>query len=141
MIDALIGGKLCGQAKEHTSKSGNLFVTAKVRTPMADGESIFVNVICFSQTAAEALLAMSDGDSVALSGSLTPKVWQPANGEARPALDMQAHAVLSAYHVKRKREAMVNEASIPSKQAVARTIAAQAPLPSHGGNYVPDDPL
>lgn len=33
-------------------------------------------------------------------------MWTDRNGEAKFALDMVAHAVLSAYHVKRKRQAM-----------------------------------
>ena len=43
---------------------------------------------------------------MALSGSLTPKAWTDRSGEARPALDMVAHAVLTAYHVTRKRQAV-----------------------------------
>jgi len=45
------------------------------------------------------------------SGELTPKVWTDKNGEARPALDMVAHAVLTAYHVARKRQAVKDEAA------------------------------
>ncbi len=70
-----------------------------------------MNVITFSRTVGDALLALEDGDSVALSGSLTPKVWTDKNGETRPALDMVAHVVLTAYHVKRKREAVAAKAA------------------------------
>ena len=38
-----------------------------------------------------------------MSGSLTPKAWTDKEGSARPALDMVAHQVLTAYHVTRKR--------------------------------------
>ncbi|MBT1537715.1 single-stranded DNA-binding protein [Ralstonia solanacearum] len=111
MIDGLIGGRLYGTAEERTGKSGKAFVTAKVRAAGGDGETLFVNVITFSRTVADALLALEDGDSVALSGSLTPKVWTDKNGETRPALDMVAHVVLTAYHVKRKREAVAAKAA------------------------------
>ncbi|GCB02946.1 single-stranded DNA-binding protein [Ralstonia sp. SET104] len=110
MIDGLIGGKLYGTAEERTGKSGKAFVTAKVRAAGGDGETLFVNVITFSRTVGDALLALEDGDSVALSGVLTPKVWTDKNGETRPALDMVAHAVLTAYHVKRKRQAVQHQA-------------------------------
>jgi hypothetical protein len=50
MIDALISGKLYGTPEKRTSKAGKLFVIAKVRA------------------------AAGNGDSVALSGSLTPRV-------------------------------------------------------------------
>jgi len=79
---------------------------AMVRAAVNGEEAVFVNVIAFSTTAGDALLALSEGDSVTLAGTLTPKVWTDKNGDARPALDMVAHAVLTAYHVKRKREAM-----------------------------------
>jgi single-stranded DNA-binding protein len=106
MIDALIAGKLYGQPTERAGQSGKPFVTAKVRAAGGDGESLFVNVIAFSNGARMALLALGDGDSVALSGSVTPKVWVDREGQPRPALDMVAAQVLTPYHVNRKRAAM-----------------------------------
>ncbi|AHI65848.1 single-stranded DNA-binding protein [Burkholderia thailandensis] len=106
MIDALIGGKLYGKPQNRTAQSRTVFVVAKVRAVVNDGEALFVSVIAFSDGAKAALLALDDGDSVALAGTLTPKVWTDRNGDAKPALDMVAHAVLSAYHVKRKRAAV-----------------------------------
>jgi single-stranded DNA-binding protein len=104
MIDGLIGGKLHGAPVERTGQSGKRFVTAKVRTPTGDGEALFVNVITFSDRVGNALLALDDGDSVSLAGAMTPKAWNDKNGEARPALDMVAQAVLTPYHVSRKRQ-------------------------------------
>jgi single-stranded DNA-binding protein len=106
MIDGLVSGKLYGTATSRTGSSGKAFVTAKVRAAAGDGESLFVNVIAFSTTAGEALLALGDGDSVALAGTLTPKAWVDRQGDAKPALDLVAHAVLSAYDVKRRRAAV-----------------------------------
>jgi hypothetical protein len=48
-----------------------------------------------------ALLALSDADSVALSGTLTPKVWTDKNGLVKPAVDMIAHKLLTAYDGRR----------------------------------------
>lgn len=109
MVDGLVSGKLYGTATSRTSQNGKQFVTAKVRAAGGDGESLFVNVIAFSTTAGEALLALADGDSVALAGTLTPKAWVDRAGEAKPALDLVAHAVLTAYHLKRKRAAVQGE--------------------------------
>ncbi|MBB5467250.1 single-stranded DNA-binding protein [Paraburkholderia sp. CI2] len=114
MIDGLIAGKLYGTAQTRTGQSGKAFVTAKVRAAVGDGETLFVNVITFSDTAAAALLALEDGDAVALAGTLSPKVWTDKHGEARPALDMVAHAVLTAYHVRRKRRAAQGVATPPA---------------------------
>ena len=106
MIDSLISGKLYGQPTERTSKTGKPFALAKVRAAAGDGESLFVNVIAFDDAPVAALLALGDGDSVALSGSLTPKVWTDKEGNTRPSLDLVAHQVLTTYHVTRKRNTM-----------------------------------
>ena len=108
MIDGLIAGKLYGQPAERIDKSGQPFAVAKVRATAGDGENLFVNVIAFDDAPVAALLAMGDGDSVALAGSLTPKVWTDKQGETRPSLDMVATQVLTAYHATRKRRAMEN---------------------------------
>ncbi len=111
MIDGLLGGKLYGKAAKRTGQSGKAFTTAKVRTPTTDGDSIFVNVITFSESVGAALLALDDGDSISLSGALAVKVWTDKNGETRPAVDMVAYAVMTSYHVTRKRQAMDKQAA------------------------------
>jgi single-stranded DNA-binding protein len=106
MIDALISGRMFAAAAERTSANGKPYVTAKVTAAVGSGESLFVNVIAFSESARTSLLALDAGDSVAPSGTLTPKAWIDRDGDARPALDMTAHTVSTAYHVTRKRKAM-----------------------------------
>lgn len=105
MIDALIAGRLHSKPVERTGTSGRPFVVAKVRTPLSDGESIFVSVIAFDADVYRALLALDAGDSISLSGELRPKVWTDQGGTVKPALDLVAHAVLTAYNVNRKRKA------------------------------------
>ncbi len=109
MIDGLIAGKLYGEPQQRTGKSGKPFAVAKVRCAAGDGESLFVNVIAFDGDTCTALLALGDGDSVAMAGTLTPKVWTDKQGIARPALDIVAAQVLTPYHVTRKRKAVANE--------------------------------
>jgi single-stranded DNA-binding protein len=109
VIDALIGGRIYGTPQSRMSKTGSTYATAKVRTPTASGESAFVNVIAFADSAVANLLRLNDGDSVALVGELTPKVWKGKDGEAKPALDLVAHKVLSPYDVTRKRRAAAAE--------------------------------
>ena len=110
MIDALIAGRLYGKPQTRVTKAGNSFATAKVRTSMANGESAFVNVAAFSDSAKTALLALDDGDSVALSGELKASVYTNKDGDSRPSLDLTAFAVLTEYHVSRKRKAVTAEA-------------------------------
>ena len=60
-------------------------------------------MIAFDTEVVDGLLALGDGDSVALSGSLTPRVWTDKQGNHRPSLDMVAHQVVTAYHVQHRR--------------------------------------
>ena len=94
MIDGLVAGRLYGEAERRTDKAGKTFALAKVRASTADGEVLFVNVIAFEAGVCASIHALRDGDSVALSGSLTPRVWTDKQGNARPALDMVAHRLV-----------------------------------------------
>jgi single-stranded DNA-binding protein len=109
MIDGLISGRLYGTAQVRTGQHGTHFVTCRVRATAGDSESLFVNVIAFDDIVKDALQALDDGDSVSLAGALTPKVWTDKQGNVKPALDMVAHAVLTAYHVQQKRRAVRGE--------------------------------
>jgi Single-strand binding protein family len=112
LIDALIAGRLYGKASERQAKNGSRFVVCKIRVATAGGEGcVFVSVITFCPPAITALLALSDGDSIALCGELTPRVWTDKEGVAKPAIDLLAHAVLTEYHVQRKRQAVKDEAA------------------------------
>jgi len=102
MIDGLISGKLHGAPEERTGKNGAPFVVAKVLAVSSDGENLIVNVIAFETATCKALLNLADGDSLALAGSLTPRVWTDKQGTTRPSLDMVAHQSLSVYDIERK---------------------------------------
>ena len=124
MIDAIVAGKLFGSPETKTAKTGRAFTTAKVRAATAESESIFINVIAFSDTAQAALQALGDGDAVSLAGTITPKAWTDRNGNTRPALDMVAAQVMTAYTVSRKRRAMQIEQE-GAKAALLRQPALQ----------------
>ena len=111
MIDGLISGRLYGTAQVRTGQHGTHFVTCRVRASTGDGESLFVNVIAFDDTVKDALQALDDGDSVSLTGALTPKVWTDKQGNVKPALDLVAHAVLTVYHAQDKRRLMRDDAN------------------------------
>ena len=109
MIDALVSGRIHKQPQSRVASNGKRFCTAVLRASTRDGNGIYVSVIAFSQTACDALLALDEGDSVALAGELTPKVFHPRDGsEPRASIDLVAHRVLSEYHVTRKRKAMAD---------------------------------
>lgn len=94
MIDALISGRLYGHAEERQGQAGSAYVTCKVKASTDDGDSIICNVIAFNDSVRAALLGLGDGESLSLSGALTPKVWTDKQGNSRPAIDLVAHAIL-----------------------------------------------
>lgn len=102
MIDGLVSGRLVGVAEQREGKNATRFAVAKVRATAGDGEGVLVNVIAFAPEACTALLALDDGDAVALAGGLTPKVWSDKQGNTKPALDMVATRVLTAYPLDEK---------------------------------------
>lgn len=104
MIDALVNGRLYAAPKSGTAKNGNPYATAKLLVPLAD-ERAFCNVIAFDRKAVDALLVLAEGDSVSIAGELRPKIYNGNDGP-RVSLDMTAHAVLTVYHVRRKRQAI-----------------------------------
>lgn len=106
MIEGLVSGTLVGLAETRQGKHESTFALAKVKAQCGDGESLIVNVIAFAAEAGTALMALDDGDAVALAGALTPKVWTDKQGNTRPALDMVATQVLTAYHAARKQQAL-----------------------------------
>lgn len=106
MIEGLIAGHLVGLAETRQGKNDSTFALAKVKATAGDGESLIVNVIAFAAEASAALMALDDGDAIALAGALTPKVWTDKQGNTRPALDMVATQVLTAYQAARKQQAL-----------------------------------
>lgn len=103
-IEAIITGKLHGTAQRRAgTTSGRQFVIAKVRAAVGDADAVFVNVVTFSDTTGAALLALADGDSLALAGTLKPGAWTDREGTARPSVDLVAAQVMTLYGLKRRR--------------------------------------
>lgn len=110
MIEALITGTLFSLAEQRQGKNDTTFVLAKVKAQPGEGEPLIANVIAFAPEACAALLALDEGDALALTGTLTPKVWTDKQGNTRPALDLVASQVLTVYQVERKRAALDGDA-------------------------------
>ena len=96
MIDALVAGRLMGDASRRVDKVGRGFVVARVLARNRADEEFIVNVIAFDDAPCAALLALADGDALSLAGALTPKVWTDKQGVARPSLDLVAARVVTA---------------------------------------------
>ncbi|MGB3462466.1 MAG: single-stranded DNA-binding protein [Rhodanobacter lindaniclasticus] len=108
MIDALLSGRLAADPKEGTASNGNRYATARVLVTTGGEDRLSVSVIAFHADTVASLLALAKDDAVTLAGELTPKVWTDKEGTARPSADLKAHALLTPYHVQRKRQAMAD---------------------------------
>ena len=140
-IDALIAGRIARDPQARTASNGRRYVTTLVRAAIRDGNGLFVSVIAFSDSACDALLALDDGDSVAIAGELTPTVYFPKDGsDPRPSLDLVAHRVLSEYHVARKRKAMTDSKAPRNADRATDDRAADVPPPA-GADPEMDDEL
>lgn len=106
-ITALIAGRLVADPERRTSSNGKTYTTARV-TAGTDDDSVLCSVIAFGHVA-EQLAALAKGDSLAITGRTKPKAWIDREGHPRAGLDVVADAVLTAYHVRRKRQAMQGE--------------------------------
>ena len=95
MIDGLVAGRLMGDASRRVDKTGRTFVVARVLARNRADEEFIVNVIAFDAAPCADLMALADGDAIALAGALTPKVWTDKQGIARPSLDLIAQRVLA----------------------------------------------
>jgi single-stranded DNA-binding protein len=104
MIDALIAGRLCSKPEERTSRNGRTYVTARLLASTGE-ERLYASLIAFDENTCRALLALDEGESVAVAGELRPKIYEARDGSAKLGLDLTAHAVLSAYSVRRRRQA------------------------------------
>src|SRR3546814_19149938 len=103
MIDALIAGRLYGAPKQGTGKTGNTYTTAKLKAAAGHGETLLCSGICFDDKAQAALLALDDGDSIAVSGALTPKGWSDDAVATRPGQAVVSQDVLPPSLVTRNR--------------------------------------
>jgi hypothetical protein len=81
MIDALIAGRLRGAVAVRQSTNGNTFATWRIAAAGKDGESLLCSCITFSQKAIAAMQALSEGDSVALSGDGVLTVTDTKTGQ------------------------------------------------------------
>lgn len=105
MIDALIGGKIASKPERRQAKDGKPFAVVRLSVPDREGCDHLVQAIAFDPEAVSALLALDKGDAVSVAGELSAAVYQPEGKEPRTSLRLLVHGVLSAYVVKRKREA------------------------------------
>lgn len=124
-ITALVTGRLLADPEQRTGASGKAFTTARLAAD-GEGDSFLVSVIAFG-TAAEALAALTKGDTASIAGRSKPKAWTSKEGELRAGLDVVAEQVMSVYGVRRKRAAAAGDAEPPSPGRSARVARSDKP--------------
>jgi len=105
MFDVLLSGRLRGVPKFRTAANGSPFATFRLAAASKTGESLLCACVTFSQAVMDAVERLGEGESLAVSGEAAISTWQGHDGAARVGLDVTAYAVLSAYHVGRRRKA------------------------------------
>lgn len=118
-FDALLQGKLLRPAEQRTGASGKPFVLAQMSVAVEGDESaLLASLICFRDSARAALLALGAGDSLAVAGRAKINTWpDKATGEPKHGLNVVAEHVLTAYHVKHRRDAMQDARERPTGDA------------------------
>jgi hypothetical protein len=92
---ALVSGVLFRAPATKTSKAGNPYVFATIRS--GSGEHVrWWRVFAFSESVIEEILALGDGEPIAVSGEFDCELYAPAGGEERLSWKLTADAVLSA---------------------------------------------
>lgn len=109
MIDALVSGRLTAKPMKRLDNHNKSFVTARFQAATYQNEMIQVNLIAFDEQVCQTLLTLDEGDTLSVSGSLTPKVWKAKDGLIRPIVDLMAHAVLTPYQINAKRAMIVDD--------------------------------
>ena len=104
MIFALVTGAIFRDPETKISKAGKPYVVATI-VSKEGGKSAFANLVVFSDSAKEAILALGEGDALSVQGKATIGVYEK-NGEHRPSLSLVAGHVLALRQPPASRSAM-----------------------------------
>jgi hypothetical protein len=108
------------------SKAGKPYVVATI-VSKEGGESTFANLVAFSDSAKDAILALGEGDALSAQGKATIGVYEK-NGEHRPSLSIVADRVLALRQPPKERKA--TQRDVPSRvgaRAFDDSIPFEAP--------------
>ncbi len=103
MISAIVHGTIVGTPEQLTTKYDKPYARAKLRV-ISDAVGDFVSIVCFDEAPCIALLALTDGDTVAVSGTLKAKPYVDKMMEPRSGLDMVVRSIMTPYQVIDKME-------------------------------------
>jgi single-stranded DNA-binding protein len=94
-LHILATGTLHKAPTTRTGSNGNEFTTCKVRVDTGEGETLWVNAICFDRTARETLEQLQAGDSVSVGGKAKIVIWEK-DGKQGVGLDVTVSTVAAS---------------------------------------------
>jgi single-stranded DNA-binding protein len=118
----LVSGRIWRDPERKTTKAGKAYATATIRDSFGD-DTTWWKLLTFSETAAEELLSLHDGDSIAASGSFKAEIYNSRDG-ARISLTVFADRIISAKRAKKRP---------PSRGPSPGPGPRQSPKPRHRG--------
>jgi len=124
VLSILASGTLVSDPTQKTAASGRLYVRATLRVATED-DSILVSAVAFSETACQALLALSKGDAAAVSGRAKLTTWE-RGGETNFGMSVVAEQVLTAYALEKKRTRATAKPAEPKAERVRPAQVAAA---------------
>jgi single-stranded DNA-binding protein len=130
-LHALISGSLFRAPESRTSKNGRQFVSATIRVKDG-GESRFVNLAAFSDTAQAELVRLKDGDAVSVQGPLKAGTYTASDGTTKLSISINADQILALKQQPKKRE--VKPAQQPDARSRQERCAGSWQSPVDGPN-------
>lgn len=109
-LDVLASGRLVKPAETRQAKSGSTYAVAQLAVAVEGDDAVLCSLVAFRDTAVECLLALGPGDGVSVAGRARVTTWTGRDGEQKAGLSIVVEQVLTAYAVKRKRQAVQGDA-------------------------------
>ncbi len=131
---ALISGKLWREPEAKVSRAGKRYGSATVRVGDGD-DATWWKILAFSESAAEELLQLHDGDGVAASGSFQVEPFE-RGGELRVSFTLFADRLISAKRQKRERD---KEQRAEHRQGAIDSAEAQRPIDGGLNDELPEN--
>lgn len=105
-LTVLCTGRMLADPELRTTNSGRPYTRARVVAGTDGGDTQLVTVIAFGHIG-DQVAELGKGDTVAVTGRARLEAWTHRDGEPQIGLTLKADALLTQYHVRRRRKAMV----------------------------------
>jgi single-stranded DNA-binding protein len=103
MLRVLASGVLVRDPQSRTGANGRAYATGLLRVPSEDAEAMLLSIVCFSDSAVAALLALATGDACAVAGRAKISEWTNKEGAQKHGLSVVADQMLTMYSIEKRR--------------------------------------